>query len=139
MEKISSSKTKTFFSYVIPSVLAFALSGVYTIVDGFYIGRSLGGHRFGCHCVRFSDCRIHSGGTRICIGGLPQQRERQAGAPIADGLKKHRHDERKNGRTLHRIPAAAVIGAGIIVADHRHDTGLQAEQRNKEKCLQLVI
>lgn len=33
---------KEFFSYVIPSVLAFALSGVYTIVDGFFIGQSLG-------------------------------------------------------------------------------------------------
>ncbi len=42
MEKISSSKTKTFFSYVIPSVLVSALSGVYTIVDGLFIGRSLG-------------------------------------------------------------------------------------------------
>lgn len=35
-------KNKVFFSYVIPSVLAFALSGVYTIVDGFFIGQSLG-------------------------------------------------------------------------------------------------
>lgn len=34
--------SKKFFSYVIPSVLAFALSGVYTIVDGFFIGQSLG-------------------------------------------------------------------------------------------------
>lgn len=33
---------KAFFSYVVPSVLAFALSGVYTIVDGFFIGQSLG-------------------------------------------------------------------------------------------------
>lgn len=33
---------KKFFSYVIPSVLAFALSGVYTIVDGFFVGQSLG-------------------------------------------------------------------------------------------------
>lgn len=33
---------KKFFSYVIPSVLAFALSGVYSIVDGFFIGQSLG-------------------------------------------------------------------------------------------------
>ena len=32
---------KTFSSYVIPSILAFALSGIYTIVDGFFIGRSL--------------------------------------------------------------------------------------------------
>ena len=40
MKKTSSAKT--FFSYVVPSVLAFALSGVYTIVDGLFIGRSLG-------------------------------------------------------------------------------------------------
>lgn len=39
---MNSRKTKTFFSYVIPSVLAFALSGVYTIVDGFFIGQRLG-------------------------------------------------------------------------------------------------
>ncbi|MDE6845394.1 MAG: multidrug transporter MatE, partial [Lachnospiraceae bacterium] len=31
-----------FFQYVIPSVLSFALSGVYTIVDGFFIGNSIG-------------------------------------------------------------------------------------------------
>lgn len=35
-------KNKEFLSYVMPSVLAFALSGVYTIVDGFFVGRSLG-------------------------------------------------------------------------------------------------
>ncbi len=33
---------KKFFSYVTPSIFAFALSGVYTIVDGFFIGQSLG-------------------------------------------------------------------------------------------------
>ena len=33
---------KKYFSHVIPSILAFALSGVYTIVDGFFIGQSLG-------------------------------------------------------------------------------------------------
>ena len=32
----------TFFHYVIPSVLSFALSGVYTIVDGFFVGNSIG-------------------------------------------------------------------------------------------------
>lgn len=35
-------RNKEFLSYVLPSVLAFALSGVYTIVDGFFVGRSLG-------------------------------------------------------------------------------------------------
>lgn len=39
---MNTANTKTFFSYVIPSVLAFALSGIYTIVDGFFIGQSLG-------------------------------------------------------------------------------------------------
>lgn len=33
---------RNFFRFVIPSILAFALSGVYTIVDGFFIGQSLG-------------------------------------------------------------------------------------------------
>ena len=34
--------SKKFFAYVVPSVLAFTLSGIYTIVDGFFIGQSLG-------------------------------------------------------------------------------------------------
>ncbi len=33
---------REFFSYVIPSLLAFALSGVYSIVDGFFVGNSIG-------------------------------------------------------------------------------------------------
>ena len=33
---------KTFFKYVFPSILSFALSGVYAIVDGFFVGNSLG-------------------------------------------------------------------------------------------------
>lgn len=33
---------KTFFQYVIPSVLSFALSGIYTIADGFFVGNNIG-------------------------------------------------------------------------------------------------
>ena len=33
---------RLFFRYVIPSVLSFALSGVYAIVDGFFVGNSAG-------------------------------------------------------------------------------------------------
>ncbi len=36
------SEVKNFFKYVIPSVLSFALSGIYTIVDGFFVGNSIG-------------------------------------------------------------------------------------------------
>lgn len=33
---------KEFFRYVLPSMLAFALSGVYAIADGFFVGNALG-------------------------------------------------------------------------------------------------
>lgn len=32
----------TFFQYVIPSILSFALAGVYAIVDGYFVGNSIG-------------------------------------------------------------------------------------------------
>lgn len=40
--EVSTHVCKTFYAYVIPSLLAFALSGVYSIVDGFFVGRSIG-------------------------------------------------------------------------------------------------
>ena len=36
------SNRRTFFYYVIPSVLSFAISGIYAIVDGFFVGNSIG-------------------------------------------------------------------------------------------------
>lgn len=33
---------KVFFKYVISSVFSFALSGVYAIVDGFFVGNTIG-------------------------------------------------------------------------------------------------
>ena len=36
------SATKKFFQFVLPSVLSFALSGVYSIVDGYFVGNSIG-------------------------------------------------------------------------------------------------
>lgn len=32
---------KEFFRFVIPSMLAFALSGIYAIADGFFVGNAL--------------------------------------------------------------------------------------------------
>lgn len=42
MNNKMNNKNKMFLSYVLSSVFAFALSGVYTIVDGFFIGRKPG-------------------------------------------------------------------------------------------------
>ena len=40
--------------FVIPSVLSFALSGVYAIVDGLFVGHSVGnGHRYGRRSALF--------------------------------------------------------------------------------------
>lgn len=36
------SDTKKFFQFVLPSVLSFALSGVYSIVDSYFVGNSIG-------------------------------------------------------------------------------------------------
>ena len=33
---------REFFRYVIPSMLAFALSGIYAIADGFFVGKRAG-------------------------------------------------------------------------------------------------
>ena len=41
------SQFRVFAEYVVPSVLAYALAGVYAIVDGFFVG-----HRWGMPSVR---------------------------------------------------------------------------------------
>lgn len=63
-------KTRTFFSYVIPSVLAFALSGVYAIVDGFFIGNSLGDIGLSAINIAYPvGAFIQAVGTGIGMGG----------------------------------------------------------------------
>ena len=42
MDMEQTRRVKDFFMYVIPSILSFALSGIYTIVDGFFVGNSIG-------------------------------------------------------------------------------------------------
>ena len=70
MDTVSSTKARTFFSYVIPSVLAFALSGVYTIVDGLFIGRSLGDMGLAAIALGFPIAAfIQAAGTGIGLAG----------------------------------------------------------------------
>lgn len=61
---------KIFLSYVIPSVLAFALSGVYAIVDGFFVGNSVGDIGLSTINVAYPVVSlIQSLGTGIGMGG----------------------------------------------------------------------
>ena len=61
---------KEFFAYVIPSVLAFALSGVYAIVDGFFIGRTLGDMGLASSALSYPACAfVQAVGTGIGLSG----------------------------------------------------------------------
>ena len=59
-----------FFRFVIPSVIAFALSGVYTIVDGFFVGNSLGDNGLAAINLAYPvSALIQAVGTGIGLSG----------------------------------------------------------------------
>ena len=59
-----------FLRFVIPSILAFALSGVYAIVDGFFVGNSVGDNGISAINIAFPIIAlIQSSGTGIGMGG----------------------------------------------------------------------
>ena len=61
---------RTFFLYVIPSVLSFALSGVYAIVDGFFVGNSIGDAGLSAINIAYPITAVlQSVGTGIGLGG----------------------------------------------------------------------
>ena len=61
---------REFFSYVLPSLAAFALSGVYAVVDGFFVGNSIGDA--GLAAINFAfpvTALLQAAGTGIGMGG----------------------------------------------------------------------
>ena len=61
---------REFFSYVLPSLAAFALSGVYAVVDGFFVGNSIGDT--GLAAINFAfpvTALLQAAGTGIGMGG----------------------------------------------------------------------
>ncbi|HBA62774.1 MAG TPA: multidrug transporter MatE [Lachnospiraceae bacterium] len=64
---------KEFFKYVLPSMLAFALSGVYSIADGFFVGNALGDQALAAINIAYPlTAVILSAGTGIGLGGAVQ-------------------------------------------------------------------
>ena len=64
---------KEFLLYVIPSVLAFALSGEYAIVDGFFVGNSIGDAGLAAINVAYPvTALLQALGTGIGMGGAVQ-------------------------------------------------------------------
>lgn len=66
-------RKKEFFSFVIPSVIAFALSGVYAVVDGFFIGNSIGDAGLAAINIAWPvTALLQSVGTGVGMGGAVQ-------------------------------------------------------------------
>lgn len=62
--------SREFFSCVLPSLAAFALSGVYAVVDGFFVGNSIGDA--GLAAINFAfpvTALLQAAGTGIGMGG----------------------------------------------------------------------
>ena len=85
---------KTFFRYVIPSVFSFALSGVYAIVDGFFVGNSMGDMGLSAVNIAYPIVAvIQALGTGIGMGGAicysinkAEKKEKRAGEFSAGAL-----------------------------------------------------
>ena len=64
---------KEFFRYVIPSMLAFALSGFYGVVDGFFLGNAMGDAALAAINVAYPiTAFVQALGTGIGMGGAVQ-------------------------------------------------------------------
>ncbi len=60
----------TFFKYVIPSIIAFALSGIYAIVDGYFVGNTIGDAGLSAINIAYPIVAlIQAVGTGIGMGG----------------------------------------------------------------------
>ena len=61
---------RAFLKYVLPSMLAFALSGVYSIADGFFVGNQLGDNALAAVNIAYPiTAFIQAAGTGIGMGG----------------------------------------------------------------------
>ena len=66
-------KPQKFFSYVLPSMLAFALSGIYSIADGFFVGNAIGDQALAAINIAYPlTAFLQSAGTGIGMGGAVQ-------------------------------------------------------------------
>ncbi|NLB89681.1 MAG: MATE family efflux transporter [Clostridiales bacterium] len=94
---------KSFYHYVLPSMLAFAFSGLYSIVDGLFIGRTLGDA--GLSAINFSYplvVLIQATGTGIGLGG-------SVGISMSIGQNNKKLTNRYVGNSLTLLVLSCVI------------------------------
>lgn len=64
-------RNKEFFKYVIPTIISFTLTGIYSIVDGFFVGNSIGDVGLSSINIAYPiSALIQSFGIGIGMGGI---------------------------------------------------------------------
>ena len=98
---------KEFFQYVLPSMLAFALSGVYAIADGFFVGNAMGDTALAAINVAYPlTALLQAIGTGLGMGGA-----------IRYAISMGSHDEKRGKRYFGMaciLLAISAIGLTVI-------------------------
>lgn len=104
---------RSFFRQVLPAMLAFAFSGLYTIVDGFFIGRNVGDVGLAAVNIAYPlVALIQAAGTGIGMGGAIQ-------CAVARGGDDKAREKACLGNTLSLLAAAAVILTAVLLLSSR--------------------
>lgn len=95
---------KKFFKYVLPSMFAFALSGVYAIADGFFVGNALGDNALAAINIAYPlTAFLQAVGTGLGMGGAVQ---------YALNLG---NENNKRSRQYFTVTTVSLIFSGIIM------------------------
>lgn len=110
--------TKNFLKNVLPSMLAFAFSGVYAIVDGWFVGRNIGDAGLAAINIAYPlTALLQAAGTGVGMGGA-----------ILIGISIGRGDEEKQrgylGHTLRLLAAVWVLLTVVLLLVYRPVLGL---------------
>lgn len=99
---------KEFFKYVLPSMLAFAFSGVYAIVDGFFVGRNIGDAGLAAINLAYPiTALLQSAGTGIGMGGAIH-------IAISIGAKNDREKDRFFQNTIGLLIASCLVMTAVL-------------------------
>lgn len=94
---------KEFFHYIIPSMLAFALSGVYAIADGFFVGNALGDSALAAVNIAYPlTAFLQAVGTGIGMGGVIQY-------AISVGTENHKRGRQYFGMSLIMLTVSGIL------------------------------
>lgn len=101
---------KSFFRYIIPSMLAFALSGVYAIADGFFVGNAMGDNALAAINIAYPlTAFLQAAGTGIGMGGaVPYS--------IYAGQKDPRRSSQYFGTSLLLLAASSLLLTLVFLA-----------------------